>query len=465
MENPLDATPEKRSWKFHFMRVLTYAVPSFLYAIVQFQKLCPSVVVEDMAQAYGVTTQKLAVFSSCYFYPYALMQPFAGLMADLFDPCRVLGIFGLISAIGSAICGFSTKIQIGIVGRFLVGFGCGPTYVSVMRISANWFKLHQLPTLLGILMAVSCIGGAGAATPLAIFCEKYGWRAAFYSLSGASAFCALIILIFTRGSPERQGYEPVNEPPISADKDMRMGQKCSLLLKNIKEVVTYWQFWVIVVFTVTVCCPFLNIGGYWGGPFLTDVYNYNNEQKSNTLLALHVGVFTGSLTLPYIAQAFNLKKWIMILSSIASLGVSTVMYFKGDKLNNIELWAVLVVIGIFTLTISSISYPLVSEYYPPMVAGSAVGSANLFLFLFVAIYQLVSSWLVPMKGSTPTPSGIPKYTWEGYRNGVWLFSCVSFAVSGIAAAISRDPTGKSCCKKKESPLDEATLITQNTTYT
>lgn len=461
MENPIDHRSSNTGWKFHFMRIFTYAVPSLLYALVQFQKLCPSVVAQDMAEAYKVDIERLAVFSETYFYPYSLMQPFAGLMADLFDPCRVLGICGLIAATGSMICGFSTSIQIGIVGRFLVGLGCGPTYVSVMRISANWFKVHQLPTLLGVLMAVSCIGGALSATPLAIFCEKLGWKAAFFTLAGFGAFCSLLILIFTRGSPERQGFEPVNPVEVTADADMKASHKIRLLWKNIKQAVAYPHFWVNVVYNVTCCCPFLNFGGYWGGPYLTDVFNYSNEKKSTTLIALHLGVFIGSLTLPYIAQAFHLKKWTMFAASIADVAVAVYLYFKGNTCTNIELWIYLSILGIFTLTISSISYPLLTDYYNPIVAGSAVGSANLFLFLFVAVYQQVSAWIVPRFGSTQIPGEVPKYTWEGYKNGIWLFSIVSFAISAVAALIAKDPKGM-CNKQTPQLLDETTLITQQT---
>lgn len=126
-----------------------------------------------MASAYGVTKSELGVFSSIYFYPYAIMQPFAGLFADIFDPAISLAVFSIIASAGTAVCGLSKTITVGMIGRFFVGLGTSPVYVSCLKILSNWYRKERLPVLLGILMSFSCFGGFLAGTPLLLFLQTF----------------------------------------------------------------------------------------------------------------------------------------------------------------------------------------------------------------------------------------------------------------------------------------------------
>lgn len=95
------------------------------------------------------------------------------------------------------------------------------------------------------------------------------------------------------------------------------------------------------------------------------------------------------------------------------------------------------------MSLSSITYPLLTEYYNPAVSGSAVGFGNLFLNGFIAIYTQVSRIVVPHYGTVNNG-----YTWKGYQMGLFLFSAVSVFVSLILALIARDDSSSICKRKK-----------------
>ena len=225
---------EQSEWKFQLTRIYTIVCLNVLYALVSFQKQCPSVVAEDMAQAYKVTTKELGVFSSVYFYPYAFTQPFAGLLADVVDPALVVGCSCLVAGAGSIIIGFSKSLGLGIFGRLLVGLGCGPTYVSTCRVITSWFKLSQVPAVYGILVASAGIGGILAAAPLALFIEKAGWQAAFWGIGGIGCIISIIVLLFVRGNPMNKGFKAVNEELASPTTAMPIKQKLTMLWINFK---------------------------------------------------------------------------------------------------------------------------------------------------------------------------------------------------------------------------------------
>ena len=96
------------------------------YVLVFFHRLCPAVLALDIQASFGLTGTLLGVFSSAYFYSYAIMQLPTGLMADSWGPRKTVSVFFVIAGIGSVVMGISSNLSTAILGRVLVGLGsCG----------------------------------------------------------------------------------------------------------------------------------------------------------------------------------------------------------------------------------------------------------------------------------------------------------------------------------------------------
>lgn len=107
-------------------------------------------------------------------------------------------------------------------------------------------------------------------------------------------------------------------------------------------------------------------------------------------------------------------------------------------MSNGVIWVLNILIGAFTNPLTSVAYPLVREYYHPSVSGTSVGCSNIFTFLASAVFQQVSSALIPLGGKMTNHLNEDEYQWKGYKNGLWLFCTVSLAVSALAAAFTKD---------------------------
>lgn len=419
---------------FQLTRLYTYVLPVILYALVTFHKQSTSVLSKDISITYGVDENKLTIFSSIYFYIYACTQPFAGLFADLVDPAIVIGCFSLIAAIGSIICGLSNSLGVGIFGRLLVGLGCGPTYVSTCRVITNWYKLSQLPIMMGILVAASAAGGILAALPLSLFAQKYGWKPAMYGIGGIGCVLSVLVLIFVRGNPITKGFRPVNEQLSSTNEGIPFKEKMKLLWVNFKTVLVYGYFWVVTLFNVASSAPYFNVAGYWGGPYLTSVLGYSPKDKGTTFLSISIGLIIGSLLLPNISTWCHTKKWVLAVSTLIALGVSIPFCIVGDTISNGAIWALFTFFGMCTAPMISVSYPLMCSYYHPKVAGSAVGLGNFFIFMAAAIYQQLAGLGFRYKDA----NGKTILDWYGFKWGLWAFTCISLGVALILAIVAKE---------------------------
>ena len=190
--------------------------------------------------------------------------------------------------------------------------------------------------------------------------------------------------------------------------------------------------------------PYFNIAGYWGGPYLVDVLGYTKKQKGITLISISIGLILGSLTLPNISTLLRTKKWMLFFSSCVAFTVTLILFFLGKSFSNTVIWILYILVGTFTGSLISISYPLMSSYFHPSIAGSAVGIGNFFLFMSSAIFQQISTSTIPLKGHDEISH---KYTWEGYKYGLWLFSAVTLGVSAITILFAKEISSQ----KKEDP--------------
>ena len=218
MENPLDKPERKIDWEFHVRRIVTVITLSLLYGLVSFHRTCPTIVVDDMAKAYNVTIADLDLFTSVYFYPYGLLQPINGLLADVIEPAFLTAIAQIVAAIGAAMCGFGKSMTVGCIGRFLTGIGCSPVYVPACRIFSNWYDLRWFPLVSVVLMSMGGTGSLLAQAPLQYLCQAIGWRNAFYALAAVTLLLAFITLFFVRGSPTKFGYHEINSEMAGVQK-------------------------------------------------------------------------------------------------------------------------------------------------------------------------------------------------------------------------------------------------------
>lgn len=178
----------KKKSHFQIKRIFVFVVITLVEILLFFQRACPTVVTDDLSKAYDVPVSQLGIFTSMFYYPYALFQPFAGLLSDVMEPAYIISSSVIIAAIGDVICGLSKSIYVGCIGRFIVGMGCGPIYTPCNRIILNWFPLEHYSKILGLFIALAGCGGILAQTPLTLMSNLIGWCWCFHIIAIVSAF-------------------------------------------------------------------------------------------------------------------------------------------------------------------------------------------------------------------------------------------------------------------------------------
>lgn len=192
------------------------AVAFYFYELMLL--VSPSVMLNDLAQAFETSAEQLGTLAAYYYYAYALMQIPVGLLMDRFGPRKLLTIAALLCAIGSMIFGLAPTLVIAKIGRFVMGMGGAFAVVGCLKLASLWFAVNRFALLTGIMVAVGMMGGVFGQAPIAKVVTLLGWRETVLISSVTGLILSLVIWFVVADRPFKQSEEDKpNLPPFSEE--------------------------------------------------------------------------------------------------------------------------------------------------------------------------------------------------------------------------------------------------------
>jgi sugar phosphate permease len=392
-------------------RWLIFSILASAYFFVYFHRLSLSVVADSLIKEFNTTAGTLGVLGSIYFYCYAFMQLPAGLLSDSVGPRRTVTCFLILAAVGSLMFGLASNIATAIVGRILVGFGVSMVFIPTMKILSQWYAPFEFASMAGILNAVGGGGAMAATWLLAMMTEIFGWRLSFELIGGCTFLLVGLVWLIVRDRPQDKGW------PAIGDLFGKTGSVSAPvnplpLLTGVRQVLGSRYFWPLAVWYFFDCGIFFGFGGLWGGPYLMHVHGLSREETGAVLGMIAWGMIIGSPLLGLISDRLlkSRKKPFIGCTTVLVMEMG-LLYLYPVGLPQFILYGVFFVFSICASAIVAIGFTATKELFPVEIAGTSVGTVNLFPFLGGAIYM-------PMLGKIldqypRTVSGA--YAVEGYR--------------------------------------------------
>lgn len=200
-----------------------YITAALIYIVVFFHRLVAASIGDEFQSRFGGSTnmsldEMLGTFGSLYFYFYAFLQPFVGIIVDAIKPRWTIFTAGILMTGGSLIIAFPRQLAVVYFGRSLVGIGAAFVYVPILKLIALWFPIHRFALLTGIMVALGGLGGFVCTAPLTILIQTIATNAAakdlifeyiFGIVGGITALLTLIFVCVAHDTPEKAGYAPI----------------------------------------------------------------------------------------------------------------------------------------------------------------------------------------------------------------------------------------------------------------
>ncbi|MDS4028245.1 MAG: MFS transporter [Candidatus Contendobacter sp.] len=329
---------------------------SYLYRTIN-AVLAPHLVAELRLDA-----SDLGLLTSLYFLTFAAFQLPLGLLLDRFGPRRVEATLLLFAAAGAGLFAVGNGSTELIVGRGLIGLGVSACLMASFKAFVLWFPAARLPAINGWVLAAGGLGALVATAPVEAALGLMGWRGVFAGLALLTVAVAAALWWVV---PERIGAAP------ASGWREQWGGMVAIFRSPV--------FWRIAPSSVVSQATFLAIQGLWAGPWLRDVAGLDQTAAAGYLLWVAVAMVVGFLGMGQLAYHLSRRgvpPWV-----VAASGMALFMLAQLALLLKLEpSWPLWVLFGFFGTT-GTLNYAILTQAFPPALAGRVNTALNLLVFV------------------------------------------------------------------------------------
>jgi MFS family permease len=170
-------------------------------------RLFPGILREEIMDKFSIDIVSFGTLSGYYYLGYAGMQIPFGFMLDRFNTRFITFLAITIASIGTLAFSISPVWEIVLLGRVLIGAGCGVAFLSVAKVTKTYFpeKMHGM--LIGFSFTFGLIGAVIGGKPAKIIFDNYGYDPTFFALSIIGIVIAFIILFISDNKIEKIEYK------------------------------------------------------------------------------------------------------------------------------------------------------------------------------------------------------------------------------------------------------------------
>ncbi|MDA7440225.1 MFS transporter [Candidatus Pseudothioglobus singularis] len=355
--------PKKQAIAVFFVFAFGYFLSCLLRAITA--TLSPVLTLE-----FDLMAADLGLLAGGYFLGFACMQIPIGFLLDKFGPKKIVSSFLLIAFIGTVSFALAQSFSGLLASRILIGVGVSACLMAPLTGYRIWFAEHQQQRANSWMLMIASLGFLSSTLPVQLLLPTLGWR---WMFGGIAALILVSIVLMLAFIPKWD-----HQKDESWDSSSRLG--------------SFADVWKNKFFISVIPMGLLNYGGLmaiqtlWAGPWMTRVAGYSPLESATGLfwinITMLVSFFLWGYFLPKITNlgfsAFKILKLGLPLSFLVMLTI----ILLGPKAG-----AFYIALFILSSIFLSVIQPAVGLSFQSHLAGKALTSFNLLIFLGTFIMQ------------------------------------------------------------------------------
>ena len=321
----------------------------------------------------------LGLLAGGYFLGFASMQIPLGYLLDKLGPKKIVSTFLLIAFIGTVSFALAQSFSGLLISRILIGVGSSACLMAPLTGYRIWLKENQQQRANSWMFMMASLGFLSSTLPIQLLLPLLDWRWIF---GGISALLLISIILMLAFIPKwNHQKEKSLENPIKSD--------------------SFTDVWKNKFFISVIPMGLFNYGGLmaiqtlWAGPWMIRVAGYTPLESATGLFSINitmlVSFFLWGYFLPKITDlGFNALKILKLGLPISFLVMFTIIVL-GSKAG-----ALLITLFILTSIFLSVIQPAVGLSFQSHLAGKALTSFNLLIFLGAFIMQWFIGFVIDL---------------------------------------------------------------------
>lgn len=405
-----------------------WSLAALFYLYEYFIRVAPSVMEEELLLDFQVRATHLAGALAAYYYIYAPMQIFAGMLFDRFGGRRLLVPATLFVALGCFVSIIpKEELWVISISRLLMGFGSAFGFVGVLYLASIWFPHRRLALISGMTTALGMVGAIIGEAPLAEAVDIWGWKPCLFV---AGIFGFIIACLMLMAIPPTPSWEKKRrQEQIEEDNDPLS------FLKTFLNVIKNPQTWIIGFIAGCLYMPLSVFGDLWGVQYIIHITGVSKAKAAGAVSMLYLGWLIGGPLIGIFSDKWECRKIPLLFSSIlSSLLLVTLCSFPEMSLN-------MVYILLFLLGLAGcgqvIAFVASIEINNIHAKGTAIATCNMIVMSFGGVFQHLFGFVLDTVMDYQGVSHSLDYTPESYQVAMLILPLMMvFAV--IASLFMRE---------------------------
>ena len=332
-----------------------------------------------LTSEFELTAANLGLLAGVYFLGFACMQIPLGYLLDKFGPKKIVSSFLLIAFIGTLSFALAQSFSGLLISRILIGVGVSACLMAPLTGYRIWFAENQQQRANSWMLMIASLGFLSSTLPVQLLLPSLGWRWLFGGIAGLILISIFLMLAFIP-KWDHQKNESLENP-------VRQG--------SLSDV------WKNKFFISVIPMGLFNYGGLmaiqtlWAGPWMIRVAGYTPLESATGLfwinITMLVSFFLWGYFLPRITNlGFSALKILKLGLPVSFLVMLTIIIL-GSKAG-----AFYITLFILSSIFLSVTQPAVGLSFQSHLAGKALTSFNLLIFLGTFIMQWVMGLVIDL---------------------------------------------------------------------
>ena len=381
MENYI--LPRRQAITVFFVFAFGYFLSCLLRAITA--TLSPVLTLE-----FELMAADLGLLAGGYFLGFASMQIPLGYLLDKFGPKKIVSSFLLIAFIGTVSFALAENFSGLLISRILIGVGVSACLMAPLTGYRIWFAENQQQRANSWMLMIASLGFLSSTLPVQLLLPAFGWRWIF---GGIAALILISIFLMLAFIPKWDHQK--NE---SLDNQTSKGSLADV--------------WKNKFFISVIPMGLFNYGGLmaiqtlWAGPWMVRVAGYTPIESATGLFWINI------------TMLISFFLWGYFLPKITNLGFSALKILKLGLPVSFLIMLMIIILGskagafyitlfILSSIFLSVTQPAVGLSFASHLAGKALTSFNLLIFLetenqLKGFIELISDLILIFLGGSPS---------------------------------------------------------------
>jgi len=364
--------PRKQAITVFFVFAFGYFLSCLLRAITA--TLSPILTSE-----FELMAADLGLLAGGYFLGFASMQIPLGYLLDKFGPKKIVSSFLLIAFIGTISFALANSFSGLLISRILIGVGVSACLMAPLTGYRIWFAENQQQSANSWMLMIASLGFLSSTLPIQLLLPVLGWRWIFGLIAILILISIILMLVFIPkwSLRSKDSLENTTKPGSLAD------------------------VWKNKFFISLIPMGLFNYGGLlaiqtlWAGPWMIRVAGYSPLESATGLFWINITMlasfFLWGFFLPKIINfGFNALKILRFGLPISFLVMLSIIVL-GSKAG-----AFYITLFILSSIFLSVTQPAVGLSFKKHMAGKALTSFNLLIFLGTFIMQWIMGLVIDL---------------------------------------------------------------------